>query len=151
VLPKGCAFHNIYNQRNQANIGEIINIALEHIEEASKQKLAGGFRNIDFNSEANLGQTKDRNTRLKHLLEDFYNPRLDLRPFCIGNQDVIGNAYEYLIAKFAAGAGKMAGEFYTPAEVSELIAELVNPQAGERIGNPACDSGSLLIKCDNQL
>jgi type I restriction enzyme M protein len=45
----------------------------------------------------------------------------------------------------------MAGEFYTPAEVSELIAEWVNPQAGERIGNPACDFGSLLIKCDNQL
>ena len=75
VLPKGCAFEDLYNQRNQANIGEIINIALEHIEEASKQKLAGVFRNIDFNSEANLGQTKDRNTRLKHLLEDFDDPR----------------------------------------------------------------------------
>lgn len=151
VLPPGCSFQNLYDQRNEANIGEIINIALEHIEETNKQKLAGVFRNIDFNSEANLGQTKDRNTRLKHLLEDFNDTRLDLRPSRVGNLDVIGNAYEYLIAKFAAGAGKKAGEFYTPAEVSELIAELVNPQAGERIADPACGSGSLLIKCGNQL
>ena len=151
VLPKGCSFQDIYNQRNESNIGEIINIALEHIEETNKQKLSGVFRNIDFNSEANLGQTKDRNARLKHLLEDFNDTRLDLSPSRVGNLDVIGNAYEYLIAKFAAGAGKKAGEFYTPAEVSELIAELVNPQAGERIADPACGSGSLLIKCGNQL
>jgi len=151
VLPKGCAFEDLYNQRNEANIGELINIALEHIEESNKHKLAGVFRNIDFNSEANLGQTKDRNARLKHLLEDFNDPRLDLRPSRVGNLDVIGNAYEYLIARFAAGAGKKAGEFYTPAEVSELIAELVDPQPGERICDPACGSGSLLIKCGNQL
>lgn len=151
VLPKGCSFQEIYEQRNAANVGEIINIALEHIEEANKQKLSGVFRNIDFNSEANLGQTKDRNTRLKHLLDDFKDTRLDLRPSRVGNLDVIGNAYEYLIARFAAGAGKKAGEFYTPAEVSELIAELVNPQAGERICDWTCGSGSLLIKCGNQL
>ena len=151
VLPKGCNFQELFNQRNEANVGEIINIALEHIEETNKQKLSGVFRNIDFNSEANLGQTKDRNTRLKHLLDDFNDSRLNLRPSRVGNLDVIGNAYEYLIARFAAGAGKKAGEFYTPAEVSELIAELVDPQAGERISDPACGSGSLLIKCGNQL
>ncbi len=151
VLPKGCNFQELFNQRNEANIGEIINIALEHIEETNKQKLSGVFRNIDFNSEANLGQTKDRNTRLKHLLDDFNDTRLDLKPSRVGNLDVIGNAYEYLIARFAAGAGKKAGEFYTPAEVSELIAELVAPEAGERISDPTCGSGSLLIKCGNQL
>lgn len=151
VLPQGCSFQDLYDQRGEANIGEVINIALEQIEEANKQKLSGVFRNIDFNSEANLGQTKDRNARLKHLLEDFNDSRLDLRPSRIGNLDVIGNAYEYLIAKFAAGAGKKAGEFYTPAEVSELIAELVAPKSGERIADPACGSGSLLIKSGNQL
>ena len=77
VLPKGCNFQELYNQRNEANVGEIINIALEHIEETNKQKLSGVFRNIDFNSEANLGQTKDRNTRLKHLLDDFNDSRLN--------------------------------------------------------------------------
>jgi len=65
--------------------------------------------------------------------------------------DVIGNAYEYLIARFAAGAGKKAGEFYTPAEVSELLAELLDPKPGDRICDPACGSGSLLIKCGNQV
>ena len=151
VLPKGCNFDDLYNSRKESNIGELINIALEKIEDGNRQKLQGVFRNIDFNSESNLGQTKDRNARLKHLLEDFADPRLDLRPSRVGNLDIIGNAYEYLIAKFAAGAGKKAGEFYTPSEVSELIAELVDPQPGERICDPACGSGSLLIKCGNQI
>ncbi|MBD2248245.1 type I restriction-modification system subunit M [Nostoc sp. FACHB-888] len=149
VLPEGCRFDDLYRQRNETNLGDIINKALEKIEESNKAKLSGVFRNIDFNSESNLGQTRDRNVRLKMLLEDFANSKLDLRPSRIGNMDVIGNAYEYLIAKFAAGAGKKAGEFYTPAEVSELIAELIAPKPGERICDPTCGSGSLLIKCAN--
>ena len=150
-LPKGCSFSNLYSQRQANNLGELINVALEQIEDGNKEKLQGVFRNIDFNSEAALGQTKDRNARLKHLLEDFNNPKLDLRPSRTGNMDVIGNAYEYLISRFAAGAGKKAGEFYTPAEVSELLAELLDPKPGERICDPACGSGSLLIKCGNQI
>ena len=147
ILPEGCDFASIYAKRKDDNIGEEINVALDAIEEANRAKLEGVFRNIDFNSEANLGKTKDRNARLQHLLEDFANPRLDLRPSRIGNLDVIGNAYEYLIARFASGAGKKAGEFYTPPEVSELLAALLDPQPGERICDPACGSGSLLIKC----
>jgi len=149
VLPEGCRFDDLYRQRNETNLGDIINKALEKVEESNKAKLTGVFRNIDFNSESNLGQTRERNVRLKMLLEDFANSKLDLRPSRIGNMDVIGNAYEYLIAKFAAGAGKKAGEFYTPAEVSELIAELIAPLPGERICDPTCGSGSLLIKCAN--
>ena len=93
VLPDGCDFDSLYDQRNEANIGEIINVSLEKIEEANKTKLEGVFRNIDFNSESNLGKTKDRNARLKNLLTDFHDPRLDLRPSRIGNLDIIGNAY----------------------------------------------------------
>ena len=85
------------------------------------------------------------------MLEDFANLTLDLRPSRIGNLDIIGNAYEYPIANFASGAGKKAGEFYTPAEVSELIAELIAPQPSERIYDPTCGSGSLLIKCATQV
>ena len=151
VLPAPCTFPALYEQRNEANIGEIINTALDEIEDSNKEKLEGVFRNIDFNSEASLGQTKERNNRLKSLLEDFSDPRLDLRPSRVGNMDVIGNAYEYLIGRFAAGAGKKAGEFYTPPEVSQLIARLVDPQPGERICDPACGSGSLLIKCGQQV
>ena len=74
-----------------------------------------------------------------------------MRPSRINGLDVIGNAYEYLIGKFAAGAGKKAGEFYTPPEVSRLLARLLAPQPGDRICDPACGSGSLLIKCAQQV
>jgi type I restriction enzyme M protein len=151
VLPEGCRFADLYEQHNAPNLGEIINIALEKIEEANKEKLSGVFRNIDFNSEANLGRTRQRNERLKNLLDDFSDRRLDLRPSRVGDLDIIGNAYEYLIGRFAAGAGKKAGEFYTPPEVSTLLARLLDPQPGERIGDPACGSGSLLIKCAQQV
>ena len=104
----------------------MINIALDGIEDANKAKLDGVFRNIDFNSEANLGQTKDRNRRLKNLLEDF--AKLDLRPSRV-TEDVIGNAYIYLIERFASDAGKKAGEFYTPKQVSRLLARLAKPKA----------------------
>jgi type I restriction enzyme M protein len=146
VMPDEGTFDYLYERRDAANVGEIINIALEKIEDANKSKLEGVFRNIDFNSEGALGQTKDRNRRLKNLLEDFADPRLDLRPSIIGNRDIIGDVYEYLIGQFAAGAGKKAGEFYTPPEVSILLAKLVQPKPGDRICDPACGSGSLLIR-----
>ena len=146
VMPDEGTFDYLYERRDAANVGEIINIALEKIEDANKSKLEGVFRNIDFNSEGALGQTKDRNRRLKNLLEYFADPRLDLRPSIIGNRDIIGDVYEYLIGQFAAGAGKKAGEFYTPPEVSILLAKLVQPKPGDRVCDPACGSGSLLIR-----
>jgi type I restriction enzyme M protein len=150
-LPAGTDYYALYEQRNAANLGELIDMALARIEEENVEKLQGVFRNISFNSEAALGQTKQRNARLKNLLQDFADPRLDMRPSRINGLDVIGNAYEYLIGKFAAGAGKKAGEFYTPPEVSELLAKLLAPQPGDRIYDPTCGSGSLLIKCAGQI
>ncbi len=79
MLPDECDFDYLYSKRDAPNIGELINIALEKIEDANKAKLENVFRNIDFNSEPALGQTKERNRRLKHLLDDFNDPRLDLR------------------------------------------------------------------------
>lgn len=109
------------------------------------------FRNIDFNSEANLGQTKERNKRLKELLEDFAVEELDLRPSHVGKQDIIGNTYQYLIGHFASDAGKKGGEFYTPDEVSELLAKLLAPKKGSRICDPTCGSGSLLIQVADEV
>jgi type I restriction enzyme M protein len=151
VLPEGSDFATLYEQRNAPNVGELINEALMAIEEANKSKLEGVFRNIDFNSESALGRTAQRNQRLRNLLNDFADPRLDLRPSRVGEADVIGDAYEFLIGKFAAGAGKKAGEFYTPPAVSRLIAKLVDPQPGDRICDPACGSGSLLIRCVQEI
>ncbi|MFN6944435.1 MAG: type I restriction-modification system subunit M [Cytophagaceae bacterium] len=143
-VPENCTFDYLFEKRNESNLGELINIALEHLEDANRSKLERVFRNIDFNSEANLGQTKDRNRRLKNLLVDFSH--LDLQPSHLEGNDIIGDAYEYLIERFASDAGKKAGEFYTPAGVSTLLAKLVDPQPGNRICDPSCGSGSLLIK-----
>jgi len=151
ILPDNCAFDYIYSKRDEPNIGEIINTVLDEIEEANKTKLEGVFRNIDFNSESNLGQTKERNARLKHLITDFSDSRLDLRPSAIGEHDVIGNTYMYLISRFASDSGKKGGEFYTPTEVAMLLAKLVQPKEGDRICDPTCGSASLLIRCANQI
>ena len=145
ILPKDASFYDLYEKRNEANIGELINIALESIETSNKRKLEDVFRNIDFNSEANLGKTKDRNRRLKMLLEGFHKPQLDMRSSRI-SEDVIGNVYIYLIERFASDAGKKTGEFYTPHKVSELVAKLCKPKVGARICDPACGSGGLLIE-----
>ena len=145
VLPEGSSFYDLYESRNEANIGELINTALDALETGNRLKLEGVFRNIDFNSEANLGKTGDRNRRLKTLLEDFNKPELDMRPSRVPG-DVIGNTYVYLIERFASDAGKKAGEFYTPHKVSELVAKLCAPKPGARICDPACGSGGLLIE-----
>lgn len=151
VLPKHCTYDQLYKKRNESNIGEIINTALHDIEENNKEKLESVFRNVDFNSTTALGETKDRNSRLKSLIEDFSDPVLDFRPSKVGDTDIIGNTYEFLIESFASDAGKKGGEFYTPSEVSELMAQLLNPQEKERLYDPTCGSGSLLIKLANQV
>jgi len=150
VLPKGSSFYDLFDARNESNIGELINESLVAIEEANKAKLDGVFRNIDFNSESNLGKTKDRNRRLKILLEDFNKPILDMSPSRV-SEDVIGNTYIYLIEKFASDSGKKAGEFYTPHKLSQLVAMLAMPEPGNRICDPSCGSGGLLIESGKQV
>lgn len=150
VLPEGASFYDLYDRRNEANIGELINIALEKIEDTNRSKLEGVFRNIDFNSEANLGKVKDRNRRLKNLLEDFAKPALDLRPSRV-TEDIIGECYIYLISRFASDAGKKAGEFYTPSAVSGLLAKLAGAKSGDTICDPACGSGSLLVQAAQEV
>lgn len=150
-LDSTCTFDVIYENRNAEDIGEIINKILMRIEDDNKEKLEGIFRNIDFNSEAELGRTKERNATLKHLIEDFADASLDLRPSVLDGSDVIGDAYEFLIANFASDAGKKGGEFYTPGEVSTLLAKLVGAKDGDRIYDPTCGSGSLLIKAAKEV
>lgn len=150
ILPEDKNFYALYEKRKADDIGELINIALEDLEDKNRAKLDGVFRNIDFNSEANLGATKDRNRRLAHLLEDFHKPALDLRPSRVGD-DIIGETYIYLISRFASDAGKKAGEFYTPRSVSTLLARLAAPVPGNTIFDPACGSGSLLIEAAREV
>ena len=154
VLPRNASFYTLWEHRHEPGNGERIDQALHAIEEANGTKLkAAGksvFQDISFNTDK-LGEEKQKNTILRHLLEDFAKPELNLKPSRVGSLDVIGNAYEYLIKNFAAYGGQKAGEFYTPPEVSDLIAELLNPQPGDTICDPACGSGSLLMKCGRKV
>lgn len=150
-LDESCTFDYLVIHKEAANLGEIMNKVLERIEEDNRDKLEGIFRSIDFNNRNKLGDTKERNTILKNLIEDFSDSRLDLRPSMLEGNDVIGDAYEYLISHFASDAGKKGGEFYTPSEVSTLLAKLVEPKEGEMIYDPTCGSGSLLIKASKEI
>jgi len=154
VLPPSASFYALYERRNEPGNGERIDKALHTIEEANGTRLRDAgksvFQDITFNTDR-LGEEKQKNTILRHVLEDFAKPELNLKPSRVGEEDVIGNAYEYLIEQFAAQGGKKAGEFYTPPAVSSLVAELLDPQPGDSICDPACGSGSLLMKCGRKV
>ncbi|CAK2470509.1 type I restriction enzyme M protein [Vibrio crassostreae] len=149
-IPTGSTFWDLYEARHEAGNGSRIDQALHAIEEANGTKLKNVFQDISFNTDK-LGDEKQKNDILRHLLEDFGKETLNLRPSRVGTLDVIGNAYEYLIKHFAAGSGKSAGEFYTPPEVSDLLSIILEPQQGDTICDPACGSGSLLMKCGKQV
>ena len=137
-------FDYLYDNRNDTEIGQKINIALSRIEEHNSGKLRNVFRAIDYNSQIDFGDVKEKNATLRNLLEDFHD--LVLRPGQLGSADIIGDAYEYMIANFASDAGKKGGEFFTPSQVSELVASLVKPRENDRIYDPTCGSGGLLLK-----
>ena len=146
VLPASASFYALHAQRHAPGNGERIDKALHAIEDANIGKLRDVFQDISFNSNK-LGDEQQKNDILRHLLEDFAKPALNLRESRVGTLDVIGNAYEFLIKNFASTSGKKAGEFYTPPEVSSLMARLMDPQEGDEICDPTCGSGSLLMKC----
>lgn len=149
IMDKTSTFTYLYDNRNDAEIGQKINVALAAIENNNSAKLHNVFRAIDFNSTVDFGEVKEKNAILKNLLEDF--KELDLRPSQLDTADIIGDAYEYMIANFASDAGKKGGEFYTPSKVSELVAKLVAPKENDRIYDPTCGSGGLLLKAYKQI
>lgn len=144
ALEDNSTFGYLYANRNDNEIGQKINIALSSIEEHNSGKLRNVFRAIDFNSEVDFGNVKQKNAILRNLLEDFNG--LDLRPSQLDTSDIIGDAYEYMISTFASDAGKKGGEFFTPSQISTLISMLVEPKENDRIYDPTCGSGSLLLK-----
>jgi type I restriction enzyme M protein len=146
VLPADASFYALHARRHEPGNGERIDKALHAIEDANITKLRDVFQDISFNSNK-LGDEQQKNDILRHLLEDFAKPALSLRPSRVGTLDVIGNAYEFLIKNFASTSGKKAGEFYTPPEVSQLMAQLMAPKPDDEICDPTCGSGSLLMKC----
>ena len=103
VVPQRSSFDFLYGNRNATNVGELIDEALADLEDANREKMSSEdgssiFRNISFNS-ANLGEPKEKNARLKNLLQDFRD--LDLDESHLENNDIIGDAYMYLVSTFA--------------------------------------------------
>lgn len=149
VLKEEYTFNYLLKNKYAVDIGSKISEALTGIE-SSNAILSGIFRGIDFNSENNLGKKEQKNPLLRTLLDDFAD--LDLRPSHIETKDnevpadVVGDAYEYMIGEFATMAGKKAGSFFTPQQVSEVMAQIVAPQEKDRVYDPTCGSGSLLIR-----
>jgi type I restriction enzyme M protein len=145
-LLEGSSFNEVYKHREKDDIGQRINKALHKIEDYNKEKLEGMFLNLDFNSEAILGRVEQRTGMIRDLLDDFY--KIDLREV---DDDIIGNAYMYMIEQFGSQAGKKAGEFFTAKSVATLLAKLAQPNEGDRIGDPACGSGGLLLLAGKEI
>ena len=145
IMPEGASFYDIYNQQSADNIGELINIALHKIEDANEAHLKGIFT-VDFNSQSVLGQTDQRNKMIRNLINDFN--KVDLTD--VGD-DILGNAYMYLIEKFGSDAGKKGGEFFTPRVLARLLAKLAAPKPGDRICDPACGSSGLLLMAGEEI
>ena len=131
--------HWSYLQTLTQNLGEAINKANDALEETNPEMLEGVLSTVDFND-------KDRlpDVTLSALITHFSKIHLANRH--LENPDILGDAYEYLIAQFAGGAGKKGGEFYTPKEVVTLLVEILDPQEKMRICDPACGSGGMLVQ-----
>ncbi|MDD5773218.1 MAG: type I restriction-modification system subunit M [bacterium] len=125
------------------NIGEGINKACGVLEDQNPT-LEGVLADIDFNSNK-LGDSKNRDSVLSRLINHF--SKIDLKNSNLEDPDILGQAYEYLIEKFADDAGKKGGEFFSPRKVVQLIVEILKPKEGMRICDPTCGSGGMLIEC----
>ena len=129
------------------NLGETLNIASHAIEDANTPRLDGVLVGTNWNDETKLGSPANRERIIRGLINHFSG--LDLWDANLrdegGTGNVLGDAYEYLIYQFADDAGKKGGEFYTPREVVRLIVELLEPQEGMRICDPAAGSAGMLI------
>ena len=148
IIPKGGSFSDLVALKGKPNIGEGINVVLKKIAEANN--LQGVIDTVDFNDPDKLGKGKEMQDRLTNLVTIFENPELDFSKNRAEGDDLLGDAYEYLMKNFAVESGKSKGQFYTPAEVSRIIASVIGARNStgktQTVYDPACGSGSLLLK-----
>src|SRR3989440_3119853 len=151
-VPKGGSFADMVALRGDKEIGDKINKIIAKLAEANELK--GVIDVADFNDADKLGKGKEMVDRLSNLVAIFDTPALDFRSNRADGDDLLGDAYEYLMRHFATESGKSKGQFYTPAEVSRIMARVIG--AGEAksrsqtIHDPACGSGSLLLKAHDE-
>ena len=139
VVPRDHSWDKVRNT-DEAKLGQALNDAMRAVAAANQKQLAGVFDHTDFNNKQALP-----NSDLAEILDHFNNlgPLTNVRV----SEDMLGQAYEWLIAKFAAESGKGGGEFYTPKEPGMLMAKILQPRAGDHINDPTCGSGGLLLQC----
>lgn len=151
-IPEGGSFADMVKLIGKKDIGEGINKVIPKLAEANG--LRGVIDKVSFNDPDKLGKGEEMVEKLSKLIEIFRRPELDFSKNQAEGDDLIGDAYEYLTRKFATESGKSKGQFYTPAEVSRILAKVIgiadekNPSA--TIYDPACGSGSLLIRALNE-
>lgn len=152
-IPTGCSFDDIVKLKGQTDIGDTLNKRLEDVGEAFCLGRTF-FHNADFNDPKKLGTGKDLVDTVSGLIEVFQNPALDFGNNRAADDDLIGDAYEYLMRKFAQASGKSKGQFYTPAEASRLAAALIDIKSDTRsnisIYDMTCGSGSLLLRAAHE-
>ena len=149
-VPAGASFDDMVKLKGNKEIGEGINKVINLIAEAND--LQGVINVADFNDEDKLGKGKDMVDRLTQLVGIFEG--LDMGGNRAGDDDLLGDAYEYLMRHFATESGKSKGQFYTPSEVSRILAKVIGitadtPQDAS-VYDPACGSGSLLLKASDE-
>jgi type I restriction enzyme M protein len=151
ILPSGLFTNVSKNAKNDANLNETLDAVFNNIENSAKgtdseDDLKGLFNDLDVNSNKLGGTVEGRNKKLTKLLEAIGN--LNLGNYSDNTIDAFGDAYEFLMTMYASTAGKSGGEFFTPQEVSELLAEIttVGKKEVNKVYDPACGSGSLLLK-----
>ena len=149
VIPQGCAFDDFVALKQNDHIGEEINKKLEAIKEANR-RIIGDLVLPNFNDATKLGQGRSMVKALSDLVGVFENDALDFSKNRAADDDLLGDAYEYLMKNFAAESGKSKGQFYTPAEVSRIMAKVLGlgefERARDTIYDPTCGSGSLLLR-----
>ena len=147
-IPAGSSFDDLVTFKNKTDIGERMNTAVRALAKANT--LDGVFDNTDFNDESKLGKGKDLVETLTKLIGIFENPNLNFANNRADGDDILGDAYEYLMMKFSIESGKSKGQFYTPSEVSRIMAKVIGVEEAisnkQTIYDPTCGSGSLLLK-----
>ncbi|MGE5342111.1 MAG: N-6 DNA methylase [Candidatus Omnitrophota bacterium] len=151
-IPDGASFNDLVRLKGQPNIGERFNQIIKKIADANR--LNGVIDVANFSDEDKLGRGKEMVDRLSNLIAIFENPALNFSSNRAENDDLLGDAYEYLMRHFATESGKSKGQFYTPAEVSRIIAKVIGANKSESsadtIYDPTCGSGSLLLKAADE-
>lgn len=151
MVPKGASFEDMVKLKGQPDIGDRINKeVLQPLFHENGLDDAIDLREVDFNDDERMGSGKEKVDRLSNLIEIFENPALNFRHNRAEDDDILGDAYEYLMRHFATESGKSKGQFYTPAEVSRVMARVIDVHRANRpsfsVYDPTCGSGSLLLK-----